>query len=465
MKNTVYDYAIIGAGISGLSCAYYLLKNEPAAKIVILEKSDFLGGKIKTEIHEGFLIEAAPDCFLTRKEGGVKLCEELGILPELIGRIPENDKTFVKSGGKLYPLPAGITGLVPTDFTAIEHCEFISKAGQERFSNEPNIPVLEVNDEESIEQFMSRRFGEEIYLKLIEPLMAGIYGGDGSQLSINATFPKLPEMEKEFGSVIQGLKKSTAESSLPSAMPPFASFENGMSTLIEVLIRKLKGVEILLNHEVVELNKVDSSYELGAIKDAAIETNEASKLLYPLPSKNIIFACEAHNTAKIIQKISPKLSTLHQKIPYGSTVLVNLAFKQSDIQNLPKSYGYLIPRIENPKILACTFTSQKWPNRAPKDAILIRVYMNRFNGPDISKESDEAILNLALEELSSTLKIKNPPIFTKIFRHHQSMPQYLIGHDKWLKEIEEELAHHPGLKFIGAAYHGVGIPDCIKQTA
>jgi oxygen-dependent protoporphyrinogen oxidase len=450
----VYDYAIIGAGISGLSSAYYILKKDPAAKIIFIEKADYVGGKIKSEFHQNFLVEAAPDCFLTRKKGAVELCEELGILKDLIGRIPQNNKTYVKSGNRLYPLPAGITGLVPTDFSAIEACEFISEEGRERFRQEPSIPVLKTDTEESIAQFMSRRFGQEIYEKLIEPLMAGIYGGDGSQLSLHATFPKLREMEIQYGSVINGLNKNSPPENSP--LPPFASFPNGMSTLVEALQEKLKAVEILLNHTVLEVEKTDSYYIINAVS----KTSEPKMVA----ANNIIFACEAHASAKILKKLSPILSTLHEKIPYGSSLLVNFAFNKSDIDHLPESYGYVIPRIENSRILACTFTSQKWPNRAKAHQVLIRVYMNRYNAPDVLSLSDDQIIELALEELSSTIGLKSKPIFTKIFRWAQSMPQYVIGHQAWLSEIQKEAAKYRGLKFVGAAYQGVGIPDCILSA-
>lgn len=455
MSEKRYDYAIIGAGISGLSYAYYTLKKNPKAKIVILEKSNHLGGKIKTHREGGFLIEEAPDCFLSRKTGALELCAELDILENLLGRIPENNKTYVKHGQHLYPLPAGITGLVPTDFSAIEACEFISREGRSRFLQEPTIPVLVRDEEESIAQFISRRFGEEMYEKLIEPLMAGIYGGDGRQLSLNATFPQLRALEKQYGSVILGLKNSTTEKTKASSLPPFVSFQNGMGVLIEALMAHLKSTEIALNHEVLGMRKSKAYYELQFSSPNGLSS---------LSAKKLIFACEAHATAKIMETFSPELSRLHQLIPYGSSVLVNFAFKKSDIEALPEAYGYLIPRIENPKILACTFSSQKWPHRAPQDSALIRVYMNRYKGPDVLADSDEAILKLALEELSSTLKITRPPILTRVYRYQRSMPQYLLGHELCLSNIQAEAAQHEGLHFIGAAYQGVGIPDCITLS-
>ena len=209
---------VVGGGIAGLAAARRLEALLPDASVVLVEKDGRLGGKIVTERTEGFVIEGAPDSFLSRKERGVGLCEELGLGDELVGRRPENARSFVRRGAELLPLPEGLTGMIPTDLRALEASELLSEEGRARLAAEPEIPPELGDEDESVASFVSRRLGREAYEAFVEPLMTGIYGGDGEQLSLAATFPNLRALELEHGSLLRGL---SAQPASESRLPPF----------------------------------------------------------------------------------------------------------------------------------------------------------------------------------------------------------------------------------------------------
>ena len=214
---------VVGGGIAGLAAARRLESTARDVDVVLVESDDVLGGKIRTERVDGFVIEAAPDSFLSRKERGVGLCEELGLGDQLIGRRPENHRSFVRRGRDLHPLPEGLTGMIPSNLDALERSPLLSDAGKARFAAEVDVPAASGDEDESVASFVTRRFGREAYDGLVEPLMTGIYGGDGELLSLRATFPQLRVLELEQGSLLRSLPAQ----SVTTDRPPFVSLRGG----------------------------------------------------------------------------------------------------------------------------------------------------------------------------------------------------------------------------------------------
>ncbi len=387
------------------------------------------------------MVEAAADSFLSRKERGVGLVEELGLGEELIGRRPEHHRTFVRRGNDLHPLPEGLTGLIPTNLDALERSDLLSPAGKERFSSEPDVPVAAGDEDESIASFVSRRFGREAYDALVEPLMTGIYGGDGDQLSLQATFPQLRALELEHGSVLRGLPAPP-----PTDRPPFLSLRNGMGSLIAALVAGYERTEILVGGEAVRVGR-------GAGYEVELADGET------LVADGVVVATPAFVTAGLLADLDPELAAAHAGIPYASSVVVTLAFSCVDVVPLD-GYGYLVPRVEQTHVLACTWSSQKWDGRAPEGSVLIRVYAGRFGGHDALSKSDAELVALARDEVRH-VGISAEPTLTRIQRWPDGMPQYTLGHPGRLARIDAAVAEHPGLAVAGAAYRGVGVPDCI----
>jgi protoporphyrinogen/coproporphyrinogen III oxidase len=437
--------AIVGGGIAGLAAARRLESIATDAEVALVERDAVLGGKIRTERVDGFVIEAAPDSFLSRKERGVGLCEELGLGGELIGRKPEHHRTFVRRGRDLHPLPEGLTGMIPTNLDALERSALLSPEGKARFAAEPDVPAASGDEDESIASFVSRRFGDEAYHALVEPLMTGVYGGDGEALSLRATFPQLRVLELEYGSLLRSLPAQAAASD----RPPFMSLRGGMDTLVQGLVAGLERTTVLVGTTATVVSARPRGYEV------CVAGRE------PIRADGVVVATPASVTAGLVGELDGDLATAHAEIPYASSVIVTLAFSALDVEALD-GYGYVIPRAESPDLLACTWTSQKWEGRAPDGNVLIRVFAGRFGGRDLTLDADGELVMLARSELE-LLGITAEPTLLRVQRWPLGMPQYLLGHLERLDRIEAALSGRPGLAVAGAAYRGVGIPDCIRS--
>ena len=439
---------VLGGGVAGLAAARELEGLLPDGEIVLVERERRLGGKIVTERVDGFLVEGAPDSFLSRKERGVGLCEELGLGDELVGRRPESARSFVRLGSELVPLPAGLTGMVPTDLAALEESSLLTSHGRARLAAERDLPPAPPDGDESIAAFVTRRLGAEAYERIVEPLMTGIYGGDGQQLSLQATFPQLRTLELEHGSVLRGLEVQAPPA---SEHPPFVSLRGGMEQLVSALVASLERTRPLTGHAAVAIRRLGSAYEVLGDDGERIEAD------------GVVVATPAFVTAELLGELDSELAGLHAEIPHASSVVVSLGFPAEDVEHPPDGYGYVVPRSEGSDVLACTWTSSKWEGRAPPGSMLLRVYAGRFGQRDLTAEEDAVLLELAREELR-LLGIRAEPTLVRVHRWPRGMPQYVLGHPAHLRRIDAALERHPGLALAGAAYRGVGIPDCIDSA-
>jgi protoporphyrinogen/coproporphyrinogen III oxidase len=429
--------AVVGGGVAGLSAARRLESLLPDAEIVLLEATSHVGGKLLTEHVDGFVIEGAADSFLSRKLRAIELCDELGLTDELIGRRTENARSFVRVGGELHPLPEGLTGLIPTDLDALADNPLLSAEGRARVAAEPEVPPAPPDGDESIASFVTRRLGREAYERIVEPLMAGIYGGDGAQLSLQATFPNLRALELEHGSLLRGL---ASQSPSQSPHPPFVALRSGMQQLAGRLAELLERTDVR-THAARALLRAGDGYAI----DDDIEADA------------VVVATLAPVTSKLLGSLDAELAELLGGIPHASSTVVTLAYRRDDVPHPLVGYGYLVPASERADVLACTWSSSKWEGRAPEGFALLRVYLRR-----IPEGDDATLVRLARSELR-LLGIEAEPVLTRVHRWPCAMPQYVLGHPERLERIEEALERHPGLMLAGAAYRGVGIPDCIES--
>ena len=449
---------IIGGGITGLTAAYRLRKLAPDVAITLVEADDRPGGKLVTHHVAGLTIEGAPDSFLARKARGVALCEELGLGSRLYGRRPEHaDKTEVKYGGALYPLPSGLSGMIPTNLDALANNPLISPQGRLRLAEEVNIGPAAPNGDESVAHFVTRRLGREVYEKLVEPLMSGIYAGDGKQLSLTATFPQLRELELKHGSLLKGLQIPSTQAPPASpqapAYPPFVSLRGGIGELVDALVAQTPALDLRLGTAVTRVQRAtpQSAYQ---VELSSGKTLDAAALIITTP---------AYVTAQLLAQVDPALAAAHAAIPYASSALVTLAYNKADLTTVPEGYGYVVPSVTGSDILACTFSSNKWANRAPEEMLLLRVYIGRYGHRDVTQCSDSELLAMAQAEVAETHAITAQPAVARVYRWPLSMPQYNLGHPELLGRIAARLTENPGLLVAGAAYRGVGIPDCIRE--
>jgi protoporphyrinogen/coproporphyrinogen III oxidase len=453
---------VVGGGIAGLSAAYYAQKNIPDTHITLIESASSWGGKITTDRvafddgADAFIIEGGPDTFLASKPWGVALCKELGLGERLHGTNQNKKNTYVLNKGRLLPLPEGLAMMIPSDVPSILRSRLISWFGKTRMGLDFLLPAKHVNGDESLGAFVSRRLGREAYENLIEPLMSGIYAGDGDQLSLASTFPYLRDLETKYGSLARGaleMRKKANGKSLQGSRSAFLTPTTGLAEIVESLVEslKLKGASLRLN---ARATSVSRNLEHG-IWNLELENGEA------IESDAIILATPAYISGQLLASFDPELSSPLQSIPYASTATVSLAYRLSDIPRVLDGYGYVIPRREGRKALACTWTSTKFPHRAPEDYALIRVFVGRA-GQDIPWDEGE-LLDLAKEELKLTLGITAEPLVSRVFMWDKAMPQYNLGHPEILKRIDTTLEKHPSLALAGNGYRGIGIPDCIHS--
>jgi protoporphyrinogen/coproporphyrinogen III oxidase len=430
---------VVGGGIAGLAAARNLELLLPDAEVVLLERSGRLGGKLLTERLDGFLVEGAPDSFLSRKPRGIGLCQELGLGAELVGRRPENARSFVRRGGDLHALPEGLTGLIPTNLQALESTALLSPAGRQRLAAERELPPAPPGDDESVASFVSRRLGREAYEALVEPLLTGIFGGDGDRLSLEATFPQLRVLELEYGSLLRGLE---AQSPPQSPHPPFLALRSGMQTLTNRLAESLERTHVRLNTGLAALSHRQGR---GYVLNRELEADA------------VVLATAAYEASASLAALDRELAELLAEIPYASSAIVTLAHGRDDVPHPLDGYGYLVPATEQSDVLACTWSSSKWEGRAPEGYRLIRVYLRR-----IPQADDETLVELARDELH-VLGVRADPALNTVHRWPLGMPQYVLGHPERVEQIEALVRALPGLALAGAAYRGVGIPDCIAS--
>ncbi len=464
--------AIIGGGITGLSTAFFLqekLKEQAIqADIVLIESSERLGGKIVTERTGDFIIEGGPDSFLSQKPCGLNLCRKLGLMSLLVQTNPTDKAIYIQSQGKLEKFPEGMNLMVPGKVTPFLLTPLVSPFGKARMGLDLLIPKKHNADEESIGAFVRRRLGKEAVATFAEPILATIYAGDVEKLSLQATFPQFSGMEEKFGSLIWGgwMRRwdaylavgATHASPKQQGLSLFVSLKDGLSSLIHYLREQLNSVELQVGKPVLSVSPIGAfgddivgkGYEI-VLRDAKIQADA------------VVMTTDAMTAAQFIKPWDGQLSGHLLAIPYVSTATVSLGFRRKDVAHPLNGFGSVIPRSERKTILATTWSSTKFEGRAHAEDVLIRSFVGGAHQEELVDLSDAELVDAVLKECRPILGISGNPILSRVFRWRKANPQYNIGHISRVQEIEKASTKHPGLFLAGAAYKGVGIPDCIQQ--
>lgn len=458
--------AIIGGGIAGLSAAYYLSQqaNEKQQKLDILlfERENYWGGKIKTVVENGFVVEGGPDAYLVTKPWMRELCHELGLAEELQGTNPECSETFILHQGKLTSIPEGLTMTIPTQFMPILTTRLLSWPDKLRMAFDFLTPPKKNADDESLAGFISRRIGRAAYENLVGPLLSGIYAGDGDRLSLTATFPNLREMEIEHGGLIKGalalrakraqmhMKKNSSQSQSRSM---FESPIRGLVTFVDALVQALeeRGVTLRTGIEVKQVDRVAEGYQLHFENQVSLVVDF------------LVLATPAYVSGKLIAGWHAELAGLLSEIEHVSTATVSLAFYKKDLPFSLDGYGYIVPQHADSPALACTWTSSKWNHRAPEDQVLLRIFIGRIQDDWDLPNDEQSLIAIAQEELKQTLGIDSSPTRSWVFRWEKAMPQYTLGHPERMQIINILVAELNKLALAGNAYQGIGMPDCIHS--
>lgn len=451
---------IVGGGIAGLAAAWRLQQTraEDGAhyQITLLEARDRLGGKLQTEQQDGLTIEAGPDSFLSYKPAGIQFARELGIEDRIIGTRETGDGTYILREGRLEPLPEGITMLVPTKLKPLARSRLLSMRGKARMAAEYLVPPKQDDEDESIGSFISRRLGREAFEHMAQPLLSGIFAGDADQLSLAATFPRLRDIERKHGGLIRGMlhqrREANGRDNAPkSQYPPFVSFAGGMEELAQAAAERLQDVEVQTGVSVRSLTRGDRGY--------LVRTSDGEEIY----ADSILLATPSYISAGLLRLLDGELAALLQRIPYVSSATIALAYRESEVRSVQSGRGFVIPHVENRELTAVTWASNKFDGRTPDGTALLRTFVGRAGREDAVALPDEALIDLVQRELREILGVQAEPQTVRINRWHDAMPQYVLGHIDRLKQIDQRIDRHPGLSLLGAAYRGVGIPDCIDS--
>ncbi|MBY7143057.1 protoporphyrinogen oxidase [Virgibacillus sp. NKC19-3] len=449
------NIVIVGGGITGLTAAYYLQKEIKEQrlpyKVRVVEASHRLGGKIKTMKRDGFTIEQGPDSLLARKQPVVKLVDELGLQDQVIRNATGQSYILVKN--KLHQIPKGTFMGIPKNIRPLLSSNLISAKGKRKALMDLILPRGKETADQSLGTFFRRRFGNELLVNQIDPLLSGIHSGDIDELSLKATYPIFHQLEQEYGSVLKGLKKTMPEPAKSKEKNPtgaFFSFENGLETLIDSLAENLDEGTVTVNHAVDHVEKKDYGYHL-LLSNGEVE--KADAVIMATPHFTVPQMFSQYDFFKPLESM-----------PATSTANVVLAFDQSAIKKDIDGTGFLVSRSSDYRITACTWTHKKWPTTTPDGKVLLRCYVGRPNDQSVVDMSDAELTEMVLKDLRKTMKIKSVPEFSVITRWKDARPQYTVGHLERITAIRNQTRTHlPGVILTGSSYDGVGIPDCIDQ--
>ena len=459
---------IIGGGISGLATAFSLQEKAIQAGVplrcTVLESGPSWGGKIVTHRVGDIVTEAGPDSFLSQKQAGLDLCTKLGLADQLINTNETKKKACVLHRGRLQDLPEGLLSFVPKQLGSFLHSGLLSWSGLARMGLEFAVPPGSPRDDESLARFLCRRFGVQAYERVLEPLMSGIYAGDAEQMSLQATFPRFFELEQQYGSVVRGMMAAKKAAAPVSTGGPrrtmFVSLQYGLGELVTALTSRLtqQGVDLRLGCQVDALRV--RSHELGRwTYDVILHDRSA------LSAESVVLATPAFVSAELLRPLSPIAGGLLELIPYTSTATIAMTFSAQAVAGAVEGFGFIVPRIEGRDLIAATWTSLKWPHRAPADQLLVRCYVGGVGREEILERDDGQLIATVRSELKALCGISAEPIYTEVNRWRKGMPQYTIGHLDRLTQLDAALSRYPGLVLTGAGYRGVGIPDCIRDGA
>ena len=446
---------VVGGGISGLATAF-LLRNKGAEAgieldVTLLEKEERVGGKIWSIKEEGYLCEWGPNGFLDSKPQTLDLCRDLGASERLLRSNDNARKRFIYTGGALNRLPENGPMFLKSGL--------ISWPGKLRLAMEPFIPKRTDGTDETLASFGRRRLGEEALQKLISPMVSGIFAGNPETMSLRSCFPRIAELEDEYGSLVRAMiklaKKKKQEAATGKAVSSAAgpggvltSFRGGIQELTDILAEQLGPDSIVTGQTVTALAK-------GGSTPWRLRTPSVD-----IDADAVILASPAHATAGIVSEVDTSMAQVLGEIPYASMTVACFGYERERIACDLNGFGYLIPKEEGMNTLGTLWDSSIFENRAPEGKVLLRSMLGGACFPEYINLSDAQVMERIKADLKATMGITADPSFVRIFRHPQAIPQYTVGHAKRLAALQERSSANPGLFLTGNSYRGIGLNDC-----
>jgi oxygen-dependent protoporphyrinogen oxidase len=441
---TRLDTLVVGAGISGLTTAFWLQR--AGLRVAVIEAAPRAGGSIETWTDGPWRFEMGPNTVLESREEVTRLLRASGLESEKIVAAPAGRRRFLWKKDRLHALPGSPPGLLRTPL--------FSAGAKLRLLKEPWIPRPADDAEESIAQLVTRRLGPEFLRYAVGPFVSGVYAGDPQRLSVRWAVPRIWSLEAEHGSLIRGalrMRKNRRKGPRPAGA--MFSFPGGLEELPRRLAREIGDVRTGVAAQRIVLQE-ESRREEGF----RVETSAG-----PLDAAQVVAAVPADGTARLLADATGGRSRLFAEIPYAAVAIVSLGYRRADISHALDGFGFLAPRGEGLRVLGGLFPSQLFPGRAPEEHVALAAFLGGRTDPEIVQQGDADILAVVEDDLRRALGARGAPVLATVRRWPRAIPQYEIGHGRFVEraaEIERDL---PGLHLGGSFLRGVSVADCIQN--
>jgi protoporphyrinogen/coproporphyrinogen III oxidase len=435
---------VIGAGISGLACAYQL--QQAGTPVIVVESGINPGGVISTIEKDGFRFDLGPQSFLTT-EPVLKLIDALGIKDELQyadARAPR----YILLRGQLVAAPMSPPSLLSTPL--------FSSGTKWRLLTEMMRRTHPPAEDESIAAFARRKFGPELLERIVAPFVSGVYAGDPERLSMRASFPKIHEFETQYGSVIRGAMKSRPPKGTPRA--GLCAFRDGLETLPRAIASRL-GPSLHLETSVSAIRRGKANgkswFEIDITRRDQHETMAASAVILATPTQI---------TSQILKSFSNSFAPIFSRIEYAPVNVLSAGYSRKQFQRPPDGFGFLVPRTEGLHVLGTVFNSSLFAGRAPEGMVALTSFSGGATDPKFCELSDQEIPETICGEVARVLGIKGNPAVTNLQRYARALPQYNIGHTEIIKSLDALTASIPGIFLTGNYLSGPSIGSCVEQA-
>jgi oxygen-dependent protoporphyrinogen oxidase len=435
---------VIGAGISGLACAYRL--KQIGIGVTLLEAQERAGGLIGTVKKDGFLFESGPQSF-QGTDSLLNLIRELGIEGELQQADPRASR-YILRDGRLQTIPMSPQGLLASSL--------LNPKSRWKIASEPFRRTAPPSKEESVADFVRRKFGHDILEYLVAPFVSGVYAGDPEKLSLRAAFPTLEEWERQYGSVVRGAMKSRPAKGERKGPPPLCSFRNGLATLMQALRQDL-GEAVREGATVNGISRAaasDNEYEVLFTRNSVAETISASA---------VVIATPAYTASHLVGAMSASMSQALSGIAYAPVAVVAVGYHVQQIGVPLDGFGFLVPRSEKVRILGTVWNSSLFPGRAPEGFTVLTSFIGGATDLEIIEKSDSEIATIVGGDNARILGIEGPPVAQAVWKYPKALPQYNLGHGHIIEAARDAERAVPGLFLAGNYLDGPAISKCVEQ--
>lgn len=443
---------VIGGGITGLCTIHYLKRDLQAkgieANLVLIEKNEYLGGKIHSTHQDGFIMEEGADSIVARHPGVLELVRELDFESELVYN--ETGISYIHTNNELHAIPAGSTFGIPMSEESLFASTLLLDEAKQRVLQDADIPNTKFTKDSSIGEFLTFFLGEEIVEKQIAPVLAGVYSGDLYQLSIASTLPYLVDYKNNYGSIMKGFEANRAQFD-KAANKKFISFRQGLSALIDRLEELLPDVRFLKGTETSRLTAVGDRYEIVAGQEKII----ADAVVLAVPNEVVRELLQQNHLQDNLRKFST-----------ASIITMYLGFDVPDTTLPADGTGFIVSHNSDLVCNASTWTSRKWKHTSSTGNLLVRMFYKNNNPryAELADMNEEQLIAVAREDVALSLGIHDEPTIINVTKWINKMPRYDLAHKEALSVLQNDLAeHYPNIWLAGASYYGVGIGACIQN--